>query len=114
MTCGLFKMESKININMNGREYLKYLKERDAKKTLRNKKRNAWVKKNRTIIIIGLTVMCMVAFFMLFMIITKQVLPRPSIFQRWAVISWDALLKIGFCIVIISWLLHGVQARLSA
>ena len=108
--------ESKMNISMTGEEYIKYLNRKRRVKVISARKRNRWIKKNKSFLIgmasavgVSLTILLIVS-----IVTYTPPVQTISIFERWASISWSALLKIGFCIVLISWLLHGVKVRLLA
>lgn len=99
-------VEQKINVEMNGKEYLDYLNRQD----LKAEKTKTWLKEHSSLII-GISLIAISAIFIIGTFNTNN---DPSIFSIWSNMSWGALLKIGFVMVLISWLLHGVKVRLLA
>jgi len=101
-------MERRINVNMDGESYLKYI---ESKK----------LSKNTIIGILSLS-LSLIGIVGLCMYFTQQPVQSIGFLQRAVLISHSysgiELIKIGMIIafpfVVLAWLLHGVQLRLFA
>ena len=106
-------METKIDVRMTGSEYMRHVRAKELKyRKFYDSLRKSFIR-NKSVIVPAFAVMgtCVII-----LGITSALYPHnnPSIFDSWALMSWDALLKIGFCVMILSWLIHGVSVRLLA
>lgn len=103
-------MERRINVNMDGESYLKYIESKKLK-----------LSKNTIIGILSLS-LSLIGIVGLCMYFTQQPVQSIGFLQSAVLISHSysgiELIKIGMIIafpfVVIAWLLHGVQLRLFA
>ena len=95
---------------LNAREYIR-LKEWQKKNSIWN---NLTTKQKSVVIGTTVALGCFVLGALVVFRLTVEPSNGISLFGSWASMSWASLLKIGFCVMLISWVFHGVQIKLFA
>ena len=92
----------KPTINLNGKEYIQYLKYKDEKSKQRWKAFDKGFKQNQTLIVTSIALLCITALFvMIFQYITYEEPVRTAY-------TWAGILKFLAIATGIGWIVHGV------